>query len=196
MNDQLAAQLEQLKQRDLETRAWLLAKGRLYGIYHQAMQTVHIENARALDAITQQHGWPGISLVGLAGCRAAWLVAQHSICTPELQRSFLDLLTAAAQKGEAPMKQVAMLTDRIRFNENRPQVYGTVFDWNENGELGCNIEDPETIDERRKIAGLPPYRESLQENITAIENEGGKPPPDFPDYQRAFFTWARDVGWQ
>lgn len=191
MNDQLAAQLERLKQRDLETRARLQANDRLYGNYHQAMQTVHVENARALDNITQQHGWPGISLVGLAGGQAAWLIARHSISTPELQRNFLGLLTVAAQQGEAPMKQVAMLTDRICFNENRPQVYGTVFDWDENGVLGCNVQDPETVDERRKIVGLPPYQEALRENIAAIENEGGKPSQDFTGHQQAFLPGLR-----
>lgn len=89
------------------------------------------------------------------------------------------------------MKQVAMLTDRICFNENRPQVYGTVFDWDENGVLGCNIQDPETVDERRKIVGLPPYQEALRENIAAIENEGGKPSQDFTGHQQAFLPGLR-----
>jgi NAD(P)-dependent dehydrogenase (short-subunit alcohol dehydrogenase family) len=37
----------------------------------------------------------------------------------------------ASESGDAPKRQVALLTDRIRFNEDRPQIYGTVFDWNE-----------------------------------------------------------------
>jgi hypothetical protein len=56
------------------------------------MQQVHRENAERLDALVKQYGWPGISSVGLDGSRAAWLVAQHSICTPSLQRKFCNLL--------------------------------------------------------------------------------------------------------
>ena len=115
MNETLAGELQGLKQRDLETRSKLLAEGRLYGSYEPEMQRVHVENAEALDRIVAQHGWPGISLVGIDGCRAAWMIAQHSICTPQLQRGFLKLLEEAAVIEEVPAKQVAMLSDRIRF---------------------------------------------------------------------------------
>lgn len=196
MNPELATQLRQLIQRDTETRSQLLAKNQLYGIYHQSMQSVHRENAFALDQIVSDHGWPGISLVGKEGCRDAWQLAQHSICTPDLQRKFLQLLTRAAQQGDVPRRQVAMLTDRIRFNEDRPQVYGTVFDWDEKGVFGCRIEDSENVDRRRQQVGLPSYRESLQQNTQAVAAEGGKPPQDYAGYRKSFLAWAESVGWR
>lgn len=196
MNEALAAKLERLRQRDDDTRAALLAAGRLYGIYDESMQAVHRQNAAALDDIVEQHGWPDIGLVGEAGCRAAWLIAQHSICTPGLQRKFLGLLEAAARRGDVPTRQVAMLTDRIRFNEDRPQVYGTVFDWDENGEFGCRVEDDGNLDQRRKAAGLRPYGEVLQQNRRDVEAEGGGPPPNYEVYRRGFLDWAAKVGWR
>lgn len=190
MNSDLLTQLKSLKQRDMDTRQKLLKEGKLYGSYDEEMQKVHTENARSLNELVALHGWPGISKVGLEGSRAAWLIAQHAICTPELQRGFLRLIKKAAEAGEAPMKQVALLTDRIRFNEGKPQVYGTVLDWNENGELGCEFENPENVDARRKAVGLPPFNQSLEAHSQEIEAEGGMPPDDFAAHKQAARAWA------
>ncbi len=196
MKTRLLAELLGLKQRDLATRERLLKEGRLYGFYEEAMQRVHTENAQALQRIVAAHGWPGVSMVGLEGCRAAWLVAQHAICTPSLQRQFLQQLEAARASGDAPPKLVALLTDRIRFNEGRPQVYGTVLDWNERGELGCELEDPARIDELRARVGLPAFEESLREQRRAVEAEGGRAPPDLELYRAEANQWAKRVGWR
>jgi hypothetical protein len=196
MNERLLDELIAMKQRDMDTRARLVQQGRLYGTYADEMQQVHRENAHRLDELVSQHGWPTISLVGLEGCRAAWLIAQHSICTPDLQRKFLARVTEAAQKGDVPRPQVAFLTDRIRFNENKPQVYGTVLDWDEKGELSCVVEDPANLDARRREIGLPATRDDdLAAYRRQVEAEGGRPPEDFAEAKRKGLEWARSVGW-
>ena len=196
MDTELLAKLLSLKQRDIDTRKRLLQENRLYGTYDKEIQNVHVENAKALNELVAVHGWPGISKVGLDGSRAAWLIAQHSICTPELQRKFLRLLEAATKLGEAPIKQVAFLTDRIRFNEGKPQIYGTVFDWNENGELYCELETPDQVDQLRTEVGLPPFQESLREHQKEVEAEGGKPPENFHSYKIVQSEWAKRFGWK
>ena len=196
MKEALIAELNNLKQRDVVTRERLLKAGRLYGFYDDEMQRVHIENAEALDHILSIHGWPGISMVGLEGCRTAWFVAQHSICTPVLQRRFLRALEKAAASGEAPKKLAAFLTDRVRFNEGEPQVYGTVLDWNERGELDCEVAEPEHIDELRASVGLPPFAESLAQHRKEVEAEGGSAPENFKSYKEAATRWAKQVGWR
>lgn len=195
MNRQLLNALLTLKERDTNTRSRLIKEGKLYGDYAPEMQQVHQENAVELDRLISEYGWPRISLVGLEGCRAAWLIAQHSICTPELQRKFLTILAKASESGDAPKPQVAYLTDRIRFNENKPQVYGTVLDWNEKGELSCEVEDPDNLDARRKEMGLPPYQEELEKHKLEVESEGGHPPTDFMEYKLKAREWAKSVGW-
>lgn len=195
MNQQVLEQLLAMQRRDIDMRSRLLNEGKLYGDYALEMQQVHRDNAQALDAIASQHGWPGIPLVGLEGCRAAWFIAQHSICTPSLQRRFHTLLTEASERGDAPKAQVAFLTDRIRFNENKPQVYGTVLDWNEQGELDCEIEDAEQVDIRREAVGLGPFRDDLERHRREVEAEGGRPPSDFKRYNEAARRWAKSVGW-
>jgi hypothetical protein len=196
MNKELLAQLDNLKQRDIKTREKLLEEGRLYGTYDEEMQHIHKENAQALDEIISIHGWPSASKVGLEGSRSAWLIAQHAICTPNLQRKFLQYLSKAATRGDVPQKQVALLTDRIRFNEGKPQIYGAVLDWNEDGELTCKLENPEKVDELRQQVGLPPFEQSLQEQKLAVEAGGGKPPENYSAYKQRGLDWAKSVGWQ
>src|SRR5207248_5590972 len=57
--------------------------------------------------------------------RAAWLILQHAIGNPPLVRRGLTLLQGGASKGEVSPLEVAMLEDRIRTFEGRPQRYGT-----------------------------------------------------------------------
>lgn len=196
MKQSLLNDLMTLKLLDTDTRSRLQKEGRLYGDYAPEMQQVHRENANRLDKIISEYGWPGILLVGIEGSRAAWLIAQHSICTPELQRKFLTLLTQACESGDAPKIQAALLTDRIHFNTGKPQVYGTVLDWNEKGELSCEVEDPDNLDVRRKEVGLAPFQQDLEKHRHEVESEGGKPPADFSQYKQNGRDWARNVGWQ
>lgn len=196
MSQEFIEQLVALQTRDIDTRSRLAKEGRLYGGYEQEMQEVHRQNAHALDNILRTHGWPGVSKVGVEGSRAAWLVAQHAMCTPKLQRRFLKHLSRAAANGDAPMKQVAFLMDRIRYNEGRPQVYGTVLDWTKNGVLTCELEDPDKVNELRAKVGLPPFEQACEEHRRAVEAEGGKPPENYEVYKRAAREWAESVGWR
>ena len=189
MDTDLQAKLLAMERRDCETREKLVHEGRLYGVYDEIMQQVHIENAHELAQLIDRHGWPGISNVGIEGSKAAWLIAQHAICTPKLQKRFLRLISSAAEK------QVAMLIGRIRFNEGKAQLYGTVLDWRENQELGCDVEWCENLDEKRASVGLPPFEQSRVEQQKIIEAEGGHPPEDFEAYKQAANAWYRRVGW-
>ena len=196
INRALSERLQAMAARDHETRDRLLAEGALYGTYAIAMQRVHRENAEALAELIEAHGWPGVALVGRDGCRAAWLVAQHAIATPVLQRWFLTCLRQAAEAGEVPRRQWAMLEDRVRFNEGRPQRFGTVLDWNDAGELDCALEDPADVDSRRRAVGLPPFAEALAAHRAEVAAEGGHAPADLEDYRRRAAAWAKETGWR
>ncbi|MGB5473274.1 MAG: DUF6624 domain-containing protein [Gammaproteobacteria bacterium] len=138
---------------------------------------------------------PGCTLVGTDGAGAAWLIAQHAICIPALQRGFLAHLESAVAHGEAPPRQLAYLTDRIRFNEERPQRYGLVLDWDADGQLNCTVEDPEHLHARRAAIGLPPFAEDLARDRAAVAAEGGHCPEDVAAYQARRRAWAHRVGW-
>src|SRR5437588_7863638 len=97
--------------KDQRVRAELAVDGSLFEGYHPRMKAVHDENAARLTEIIEEHGWPGRGLVGEAGSRAAWLVPQHAIGHPELQRRGLVLLREAASRGEVAPAEVAVLDD-------------------------------------------------------------------------------------
>jgi len=192
----LLAELIAMRQRDQDVRDRLVRERRLHGGYAGEMQRVHIENAHRLDELATLHGWPSLAMVGLEGTRAAWMIAQHAICTPDLQRKFLALMTRAAAAGDVPKRQAALLTDRVLACEGRPQIYGTVLDWDANGTLSCEVEDPANLDARRREVGLPTTADDdLAAHQRAVEAEGGHPPADPEETKRNRSEWARRVGW-
>ena len=183
--------------RDLSVREELAADGSLFHRYHPRMRAVHDANAARLAAIMDEHGWPGEPQVGGDGAEAAWLIAQHAIAQPATQRTALTALWAAAKRGDVPAVQAAMLEDRIRVFEGRPQRYGTQFDWDANGELSAlPIEDTDGLDDRRRMLGLAPLEHEIAERRRAMREGRERPPADWSARQREMDAWLRAVGWR
>ncbi len=197
MNDaSLRDDLLSMAAEDERVRTELARDGTLFDGYHPGMREVHERNADRLAALLEQHGWPTRALVGEDGVQAAWLVAQHAISRPALQRQALALLRAATSTGEVPAAQVAMLEDRIRCNEGRPQRYGTQFDWDEQGRLSpLPIEDEAGVDARRREVGLGPLASEVERRRERARREGDRPPRDWHARQREIEDWRRSVGW-
>ena len=193
MNEALREQLVAMAAEDARVRAELAATGELFRGYALRMEDVHRRNARDLLAIVREHGWPGRTLVGEEAMHAAWLVLQHAIGEPGVQRGCLPILREAAERGDATPAQVAYLEDRIAFFERRPQRYGTQFDWDERGMLSpWPIEDPEGVDARRAAVGLPPLADRIDQ---ARRNAQGSVPPDYGKRQAEMLAWSKSVGW-
>lgn len=197
MSETLRDELLEMVRRDEVVRAELAASGELFGGYEPRMARVHERNARRLRRIIESMGWPGTDLVGSEGAEAAWIILQHAIAEPDLLRQALPLLQAAAREGKASPRHAAMLEDRIRFFEGRPQRYGTQFDWDDEGNLSPGeVEDPQRLDERRRAIGLPPLAKQMEEAQSRATAEGDRPPADHTAYVRARDEWATSVGWR
>ncbi|HYU78677.1 MAG TPA: DUF6624 domain-containing protein [Vicinamibacterales bacterium] len=187
----LGRELIALASEDQRVREELAADGSLFDGYHPRMEGVHRRNAARLAAIVEQRGWPGVSLVGAAAAEAAWLIAQHAIGEPEFQRRCLRALQDAASRGEVPLWQPAMLEDRIRMFEGRPQIYGTQLEPDEEGRpRPYQIDDPDGVEQRRKAVGLEPLSARL---ATA---EKMPLPADRAKFEREYQDWLRRVGWR
>jgi hypothetical protein len=126
-----------------------------------AMREADGENLPWLKGVIAAHGWPGASLVGTDGAHAAWLLAQHADADPAFQRQCLDLLTVAVEAGEARMRELAYLTDRVLLAEGKPQVYGTQVTRRGDAWSPRNLGDPDGVDARRAAADLEPLAEYL-----------------------------------
>lgn len=121
------------------------------------LQEIDQKHAPRLKEIIEEFGWPGISLVGLEGAEAMWLLVQHQDL--DFQKQCLLLVKEAVDKQEAPFRNYAYLMDRVCMYGNEPQVYGT--QWVEAaGELVMYpVRDPELLAQRRVEAGLIPIEE-------------------------------------
>jgi hypothetical protein len=196
VDEALRARLLELRDRDQRKRRELIERDELWTGYHAEMEAVHRENARVLDRVLSERGWPSVGDVGEEGSEAAWTVAIHAIGEPAFQRRCLRLLERALREGGARPALWASLLDRIRFNERRPQVYGTIFDWDEAGQMSpWPIEDAEGVEARRRGVGLPPLAENVREVRERSEREGARAPKPFDERQAEIRAWAGRVGW-
>ena len=197
-NEPLRRDLLEMARLDRVTRAELAASGDLFDAgYEPRMARVHERNARRLGRVIEAVGWPGTDLVGPDGAEAAWTILQHAIGEPDLLRRALPLLETAAREGRADPAHAAMLEDRIRFFEGRPQRYGTQFDWDAEGSLSPGaVEDAQRLAERRLAVGLPPMEEQIEAVRNRAASEGEHPPSDHQAYSRARDEWAASVGWR
>jgi hypothetical protein len=197
LNPALRDELLTMSDEDQNVRAELASDGSLFDGYHPRMELVHRRNAARLAAILDRYGWPGRSQVGADGAHAAWLIVQHAIGEPALQRRALQLMRTAAAKGEASLRELAMLDDRIRVNEGRQQRYGTQYDWDAHGEMSpLPLEDPEHVDERRRAVGLGPLAEDIRRHRKWVQQSTERPPTDWHARQREMQDWFRARGWR
>jgi hypothetical protein len=176
-------------------RAELAATGELFEGYAPRMQKVHDENAAALQAIIDEHGFPTISLVGEDGTEAAWRIVQHAIAHPDFLERGLVLMEQAAELGQVNLQHIAFLQDRIHVYRELPQLYGTQFDWDENGEMSpYTVDDAAKVEERRAAIGMEPLAE-LVERVRAETKRNGGQPPDYETRRAEQRAWALRVGW-
>jgi hypothetical protein len=161
MDESLAKALCDMEARDQALRGELTAAGELDGGYHPRLEELHRAHASRLRQIIAVFGWPGLGLVGEQGARAAWRIALHAAAEPEFMRQCRELIDTASQQGDVPRWQYALLDDRIRVYEGRPQRYGTQL---RNGPAGLEpypLENEARVNSMRMQAGLPPFAQSL-----------------------------------
>jgi hypothetical protein len=123
-------------------------------------------NLARLREIVREHGWPGRTLVGSDGVGAVFLLVQHADRDVAFQKEYLSWLERAFRTGEVSPQAgeaLALLTDRVRTNEGRPQLYGTQVLIQDGGVIVQPIEDERNVDVRRAELGLPPLAEYLKQ---------------------------------
>jgi len=193
LNEDLRCELLAMREEDLRVRDELMESGELGGHYVPRMEAVHIKNAARLRTLIGAYGWPGEDIAGKDGAEAAWLIVQHAVGEPELQKHALQLLQAAAAENRAPAWHAAYLEDRIAMHENRPQRFGSqwIDDPRDGRTRPWTLADPEHVNELRASVGLRPLHPIPE------------PGPDLPAEQREkleesyrwWQEWLRNKGW-
>lgn len=192
----IADQIIDLKNQDLALRDSLIEKRQLEQGYHKAMEELHNSNAKILNEIIDEIGYPTIEKVGPDAHDAAWLIIQHSISQPNFMKKCLQLLEDLVIQQKAKPIHLAYLSDRIATFEGRAQLYGTQFDWDENGELSPNAYDDLTkLNNRRKSIGLNTLEDQILVMRQQAKKENQIPPKDLRKRKIDFDLWRKKVGW-
>ncbi len=165
LNLGLLKELDQLKKDDQRPRLEMDAISTKYPKnspeYQQFMHDWEINDSICLakaEAIIQQFGYPGKTMVGADRQDVIWLVIQHAPLAK--QEQYFPLLDEAAQKGELSKSAWALLVDRIRMYKGQPQIYGSQVVSDENGKSKFyEIEDEANVNKRRAEVGLGPLEE-------------------------------------
>jgi len=161
MDESLIKALLDMEARDQALRAELTANGELDDRYHPRLEELHRTNASRLRQMIAVFGWPGFTLVGDKGAQAAWRVALHAISEPAFMRQCRDLMDLASHNGDVPRWQFAIIDDRIRVYEGKPQRYGTQLRGGPDGLEPYPLEDDSRVNSMRVHAGLPPLAQTL-----------------------------------
>ncbi|MFY7669762.1 DUF6624 domain-containing protein [Tenacibaculum sp. MEBiC06402] len=191
-----ADKIIELKNADLKLRDDLIKTGNLGNTYNKKMADLHIQNAKELENIINLIGYPTIDKVGKLASDAAWLIIQHSIGLPHFMKKCAKMLEEAVLDNNANPRNLAYLTDRIATFEGKPQLYGTSFDWDENGEMNPKPYDNlKKVNLRRKSLGLNTIQEQTLLMREQVKNEKQYPPKDLEKRKKEFDEWRRKVGW-
>jgi hypothetical protein len=144
---------------------------------HQAaydqLLCVDDENAKWLEQVVNEIGWPTVDLVGEEGAHAAWILAQHADRHPSFQRRCQMLMQEAAAHGQASPADLAHLTDRVLLAQGKEQIYGTQTTARDGRFIACRLRDPDRVDELRASVGLEP----LEIYLKSVLEQYGKPSP-------------------
>jgi hypothetical protein len=128
------------------------------------LAAVDLPNTARMRKIIDRYGWPGRSLVGDDGAHAAWLLVQHATHDVKFMERCAELMSEAAEHGEASPRDLAYLVDRVRMRQGKPQLYGTQFTMVGPDEhlVAEPIEDEANVDQRRRDVGLNSMAEQWQ----------------------------------
>lgn len=194
--EEIANQIIRMKNTDLEFRKKLILMDELGESYDERMASLHNKNSELLNEIINKIGYPTVEMVGQEASEAAWLVVQHSIERPQFMKKVVELLKLAVKQNKADPKNLAYLTDRIAVFEEKPQRFGTQFDWDKNSKMNPNqFDDLAKVNQRRKALSLPTLEEQTEIMKERVKNENQQPPKNFKERERAYNKWRKSVGW-
>jgi hypothetical protein len=168
MNKSLMAELEIIREKDQRYRGQMRGFSDRYGWSSPQVDSLWVLQApfdslntlRVIEII-EEYGYPGKTLVG-DQASSTFLVIQHADL--EVQEKYLPILVKAAEAGELQYASLALLIDRVNMRNNKPQIYGSQLQRNEEtgGWIFYSIEDEKNVNKRREKVGLGPLEDYAQ----------------------------------
>ena len=139
-------------------------------------------NLIKVEVIIQTSGWLGADEIGSQSNTTLFMALQHS--NLKTQEKYLPLMRKAVTNGKAQPKHLALLEDRVALRQGKKQIYGSQVSMNNqtNEAFVMPLEDPDNVDTRRGLVGLPPLaickclghkmgRQAVQERFAIYRGE-------------------------
>jgi len=118
-------------------------------------------NLLFVDSLLHARGWLGKEVIGQRGNQTLFLVIQHA--NDSIRARYLPLMRDAVKKGNAQIRDLALLEDRVALAQGRKQVYGSQIESDEKGHtFVAPMIEPDQVDKRRKAVGLNSMSENLK----------------------------------
>lgn len=133
------------------------------------------KNLAELEGLLDSKGWPKKSQVGSLAASAPFFVLQHS--NAGAQEKYIGMFEAACRNNEGNWQHYALMFDRMRMNQNKPQRYGTHHYLDPaagNIKELYPLEDEVRVDEWRREIGLEPLQQYLKRTNIRYEPAKGK----------------------
>ena len=127
-----------------------------------------MENTTRMKELFTNYGFLGWDLVGEEGSHHFWLMVQHADHDTDFQYAVLRQMGPAVEKSNAFGPNYAYLTDRVRLNTKKKQIYGTQVTYKGNGQaIPKPLVDSLNVNTRRRDIAMKPielYLNSMTEN--------------------------------
>lgn len=123
---------------------------------------INQNNLKELEDLLSKKSWPKRSEVGSEAAGAAFFVLQHSNAVA--QEKYISIFEKSCRDNEASWQQYALMFDRMRMNQKKPQRYGTHAYLDPSAgrtDEFYPLEDEIKVDEWRKEIGLEPLKDYL-----------------------------------
>jgi len=151
-----------------QARSYFMEQGNAPQWYYPVgayKQQIAKENYDTMQQLIEEYGWPKYSMVGKIAADAPLLVINHHE-SDSVRKKYLARIKQSCLDKEGSCMEYAKIQDRILVNEDKLQIYGMQFRYNEKRDLEpFPIIDPEYVDQRRFEIGLEPLKEYLQRKI-------------------------------
>lgn len=157
--DEVATRLRRIDHADATLRSSWVESGKQDEDLAARLAQLVAEAGVWLESVVDEHGWPTTTMVGAEAAAAACRLLQHMDGSMDFRHRCLREMTAAAQRDDVPLQDVAYVTDALRLLEGQPQLYGTKFELRGGEFVPCPLTDPDGVDELRASMGMPPLAE-------------------------------------
>lgn len=113
------------------------------------------KNTIVIKKYFTDYGYPGIKENGEDASIKFWVITQHSDNDIAFQKKVLRAMKREYKNKNASPRDYAYLYDRVKKNENKPQLYGTQMVWDSLGVHSLyKLKSPENLNQRREKMGL------------------------------------------